>query len=151
MVTKFNKYSLILREDESFEYDYSNSKIINPTEVRDLINSLVMLNVRAEEYFIMLGLDTKNFIIGIFVVSQGSLNASLVHPREVFKRAIVCNSARIILSHNHPSGDAKPSSEDITITQKLKKGGELLGIEVLDHIIIGKNNTYFSFKEDGML
>ena len=90
-------------------------------------------------------LDTKNNIIGIKEVSKGTLNASLVHPREVFKEAIKASAFSLILVHNHPSGDCSPSSEDIEITEKLVKLGDELGIKVLDHVVIGKDG-YISCK-----
>lgn len=96
-------------------------------------------------------MDTKNQPIAINVVSVGTLSSSLVHPREVFKPAILSNSASIILSHNHPSGDCTPSSEDISVTARIKESGKLLGIELLDHIIIGDMDGYISVKEKGIL
>ena len=96
-------------------------------------------------------LDTKNKVTGLFKVSQGSLNSSIVHPREVFKRALMQNSNSIILAHNHPSGDVTPSGEDISITRRLQEAGDILGIKVLDHLIIGAGGRYKSFKEDGII
>lgn len=84
------------------------------------------------------------------MISIGHLNASIVHPREMFKEAIRRSSAAVILVHNHPSGDLTPSQEDIATTERLKQAGELLGIEVLDHLIVG-DNRYFSFREQGLL
>src|SRR5262245_30496797 len=89
------------------------------------------------EHFLVAMLDQKNKVIGIHTVSMGSLTASVVHPRECFKPAILSNAAAIICGHNHPSGDPHPSLEDRTITTRLVEGGKLLGIMVLDHIIIG--------------
>lgn len=103
-----------------------------------------------KENFVCLFLNTKNHIIAQETLSVGTLNASLVHPREVFRAAIRSSSASIICAHNHPSGDPTPSSEDITITRRLVEAGTLLGIEVLDHIIIG-DNRYVSLKEQGHL
>lgn len=94
---------------------------------------------KKKEYFIAVFLDSKNKIISDKVISIGTLNASLVHPRELFKEAIRASANSIILVHNHPSGDPEPSEEDILITKKLKKTGELIGINILDHIIIAKN------------
>jgi DNA repair protein RadC len=85
-------------------------------------------------------------VLKIVDVSIGNLNSSVVHPREVFNEAIICHSASIIVCHNHPSGDPSPSNEDINITQRLKECGKLLGIELIDHIIIG-DGIYVSFKE----
>ena len=88
----------------------------------------------------MFTLDTKNKIIGAFGVSRGALNSSLVHPREVFKRALLSNAASIMLAHNHPSGDPTPSSEDKATTKRLVEAGDIIGIRVLDHIIIGEDS-----------
>jgi DNA repair protein RadC len=103
-----------------------------------------------KERFITLYLDTKNQILKEEVISIGSLNASIVHPREVFKGALELSSASIIMIHNHPSGDPSPSREDIMVTEKLCEGGKLLGIDVLDHIIIG-DGRYTSLKDEGFI
>ena len=104
------------------------------------------------EHFVVLLLDQKNKIIGIHTVSTGSLTASVVHPREVFKAAILSNAAAIVTGHNHPSGDPQPSREDRGLTDRLAQAGTLLGIALLDHIIIGDGtSTYFSFADEGLL
>lgn len=104
------------------------------------------------EHFVVLLLNRKNTLIGINIVSVGSLTASVVHPREVFKPAIVGNAAAIIMGHNHPSGDPQPSNEDRVLTKRLFEGGKLLGIDVLDHVIIGDGTTqYFSFADNECL
>ena len=100
-----------------------------------------------KEHFMVLHLDTKNKIIKDEIISIGTLNASIIHPREVFKSAIKESANSIILVHNHPSGDSEPSIEDKEITEKLMEAGEILNIKVLDHVIIGKDN-YHSFKEN---
>jgi DNA repair protein RadC len=102
-----------------------------------------------KECFVIICLDTHNNII-IDEVSVGILNASLVHPREVFKKAILNNSSHVIIAHNHPSGDPIPSEEDITTTKRLVEAGEILGITVQDHMIVTKSN-YYSFVEKGNL
>ncbi|HEY3309135.1 MAG TPA: DNA repair protein RadC [Desulfuromonadaceae bacterium] len=103
-----------------------------------------------KEYFLTLLLDGKNRIIRRVQVSEGSLNQSLVHPREVFSPAVKESAAAVILVHNHPTGDPAPSSEDIAITRRLREAGEIMGIKVLDHIIIG-DGEYVSFVERGLL
>lgn len=103
-----------------------------------------------QEYFKVIYLDTKNKIISDENISIGSLNASIVHPREVFKNAVKKSANSIIILHNHPSGDPAPSREDIDITRRIRKSGELLGITLLDHIIIG-DHRYVSFKEEKLL
>ncbi len=102
-----------------------------------------------KEHFTILCLDTRNNLI-IEEVSIGTLNASLVHPREVFKKAILNNSAHVLVAHNHPSGDPEPSEDDLEITKRLVDGGKILGIEVIDHIIVAKNG-FISFKEKNLI
>jgi len=103
-----------------------------------------------KEYFLTLLLDGKNRIIRRVQVSEGSLNQSIVHPREVFIPAVKESAAAVILLHNHPTGDPSPSNEDIAITRRLKEAGEIMGIKVLDHIIIG-DGEYLSFVERGLI
>lgn len=103
-----------------------------------------------KEHFLAVHLSTRHVPSLLEVVSIGTLNASLVHPREVFRRAIQEGSASLILVHNHPSGDPSPSADDIEITSRLVKVGELVGIEVLDHVILAAER-YFSFREEGLL
>ncbi|EOC99828.1 RadC family protein [Caldisalinibacter kiritimatiensis] len=116
------------------------------------VANLVMEDMRylKKEYFKIILLDTKNQVITINEISVGSLNASIVHPREVFKEAILKSSASIILVHNHPSGDPTPSREDINITNRIIEAGKIIGIDVLDHIVIG-DGIYFSFKEENLI
>lgn len=102
------------------------------------------------EHFAVMLLDTKNHVLGMPTVSVGSLSASIVHPREVFRVAIQQAAASIILLHNHPSGDPSPSQEDIAVTEQLIKVGKIMDLPVLDHIIIGDNN-FISLKEQGMV
>ncbi len=102
------------------------------------------------EEFAVLLLDTKHKVNGVHTVSIGSVNMSIVHPRETFKAAIVCNASAVILVHNHPSGDPTPSQEDRTLTARLKECGTLLGIPVIDHVVIG-DGRYESFADQGWL
>ncbi|MDU1411554.1 MAG: DNA repair protein RadC [Clostridium sp.] len=108
------------------------------------------MNTYKKEYFKLIMLNTKNIVISVKDVSIGNLNSSIVHPREVFVEAIKMSSASVILCHNHPSGDPTPSKEDIAVTKRLKECGTLLGIEVLDHIIIGRKK-YISLKEEDIV
>ena len=102
------------------------------------------------EKLICLTLNAKNVVIGMDIVSVGSLTSSVAHPREIFKSAILNNAAAIVLSHGHPSGDPSPSREDIQLTERIAKAGEILGIRLLDHVIIGEHGTY-SFRNSGQL
>ncbi|HZK37850.1 MAG TPA: DNA repair protein RadC [Clostridia bacterium] len=122
----------------------NNYKIQGPEDISNLLmEEMRYLN---KEIFNIILLNTKNNVIAIENISIGSLNASIVHPREVFNIAIKRSSSAIILAHNHPSGDPKPSMEDINITKRLIEAGTIIGINVLDHIIIG-DGIYFSMKE----
>jgi DNA repair protein RadC len=104
------------------------------------------------EHFVVAMLDQKHKVIGINTVSMGSLTASVVHSREVFKPAILSNAAALVLGHNHPSGAVQPSQEDRALTARLVAGGKLLGIQVLDHVIVGDGSQqYFSFADEGLL
>lgn len=103
------------------------------------------------EYLLALFLDSRSSVVGAEIVSIGTINASLVHPREVFKAAILANAAAIIMAHNHPSGNAEPSQMDFEATQRIKKAGELLGIPLVDHLVIGAGDAYFSFREAGKI
>jgi DNA repair protein RadC len=103
-----------------------------------------------EERFVALLLNTKGILIRDVTVSVGSLDSSIVHPREVFRAAVTASAASVILAHNHPSGDPAPSAEDVRVTKRLSEAGILMGIEVLDHLIIG-DDRWVSLKQQGLL
>jgi DNA repair protein RadC len=113
---------------------YNGARLSTPEQAAEAFCALIGNPDR--EYFVCMLLDGRNRISAIHTVSQGSLNQSIVHPRETFKAAILANSAAILIAHNHPTGDLTPSREDLDITKRLKEAGELLGIKVLDHIIV---------------
>ncbi|AIY80160.1 JAB domain-containing protein [Clostridium botulinum] len=123
-------------------------KIMSPNDLAMLING--EMSLLKQEILKVIFLNTKNIVIGTKDVFKGSLNTSIVHPREIFKEAVNKSSAKIIISHNHPSGDPTPSKEDINITLRIKECGEIMGIQLLDHIIIGKNG-FISLKEKGFI
>jgi len=129
--------------------EYGDIQISSPKDCANIFKKFIGDYDR--EALVVLTLDTKNKINSITVASLGSLNSSIVHPREIFKTAILSNASSIIIGHNHPSGDCTPSKEDIKITKRLRECGDILGIELIDHIIIGDNNKYLSFKEKGLL
>ncbi|MNW46378.1 hypothetical protein D3C74_236710 [compost metagenome] len=103
-----------------------------------------------KEHFMIILLNTKNRIISKEIIAVGSLNKAIIHPREVFKSAIIKGAASIVCVHNHPSGDPTPSPEDVGLTKRLINSGEILGIDVLDHVIVGTEG-YVSLKEQGMI
>lgn len=122
-------------------------KIEGPASVANMVPDLQFSD---REQVAVIFLSTPNNVLGVNICSSGTLNTSMVHPREVFKPAILANSARIILVHNHPSGDCCPSNEDFKVTERIKKAGTLLGIELLDHIIVSSAG-YYSMQEMGIL
>ena len=130
-------------------YSETGKKTIvkTPEDVVSLLRG--RLKDKKKEYFVVLLLDTRNQLIKTSEVSVGSLDASIVHPREVFKEAITGSAASVILVHNHPSGDPAASDDDISLTKRLVEAGEIVGIDVLDHVIIGDNN-YLSLKREGL-
>ena len=116
-----------------------------PQDVADFL--MPRLRYAAKEQFVVILLNNKNKVIGTEVVSEGSLNSSIVHPREVYAPAILHHAAAIMVAHNHPSGDPKPSIEDEEVTRQLLRSGKVLGIPLIDHVIIGDGN-YYSFLEN---
>lgn len=139
-------YETMTIKEEITNYLPSSNRFTSPLQIFQLFS---FLNQETKEYFITLHLDGKNRIVCMEEVSVGSLNQSIVHPREVFKTALLSSAAAIVLMHNHPSGDPQPSREDREITRRLKECGDLLGIRILDHIIVGE--SYMSFVEQGLL
>ena len=122
-------------------------KMQSPKLIVDALNSFLDLQNMAEEYVYLLTLNTKSDITGIFEISHGTVSNCIVTPREIFNRALMIGATGIILVHNHPSGYPEPSYEDLCITRRIKQAGELIGIELLDHIIIGENNFISLHKE----
>lgn len=120
-------------------------KIACPEDVVDFFKGF--FNRKKQEYFCVLNLDGNNQLISARIITIGLLNHSLVHPREVFKDAILDSAAAIIAVHNHPSGALEPSSQDVSITQQLKNAGEIIGIKLLDHIIISPQGSFTSLRE----
>ena len=130
---------------------YAETQDRPAVETPEAVASLArgMLEGKKKEHFLALLLDTRNHLIKIAEISIGSLDASIVHPREVYKEAIAASAAAIIFVHNHPSGDPTASEDDVKLTRGLVEAGEIIGIEVLDHIIIG-GKKFFSLKREGL-
>ena len=142
------RYRLLLVKDGSVPTSWDR-QLRQSRDVADLM-APVFAGLDREAFFIVL-LDGKNRATGINLVSLGSLTAALVHPREVFKAAIAGSAAAVVLLHNHPSGDPSPSSEDLALTKRLCEVGDLVGIKVLDHIVLGDGGAFRSLADDGML
>ena len=127
---------------------YGRNPVRNSSDAARILRSYLAGADR--EYFVVLLLDAKHRVNGLNVVAIGSLTATIVHPREVFKPAVIMSAASIVVGHNHPSGDSSPSRQDMALTQRLVQAGDLLGIKVLDHIIVG-DGAYISFADRGLI
>ncbi|TLU83864.1 MAG: DNA repair protein RadC [Chlorobium sp.] len=144
----FPRFSIkLVKESKVF---YSQKKISNAKMVCELVMCLG-LHEKASEEFHAIYLTTKHEVIGIEMISRGTLNATLTHPREVFKGALLANAHAIILAHNHPSGNLEPSVPDKHVTETLVQAGKILDIKVLDHVIVGTAGGFYSFMESGQL
>lgn len=130
--------------------NYESPKMNCPGEISLMLKTLLHMDELAEEHVYMIALNTSCKILGMFLISKGTICTSLVSPREVFLRAALIGAVQIVLVHNHPSGNPVPSECDIELTKRLKDGGELLNICLADHIIIGRG-SYLSFKEAKLL
>ena len=138
-----SKYKLIMEKDKAIK----SVKCDNSLSTYQFVKEKLKLDKEPEEVAYLLCLDNKLCLTGYFEVSRGCINRSVLHPREVFKRAIVSNASNIILVHNHPSGDCTPSSDDKFVTSVMRDTGQMVGISLLDHIIIGEKG-YYSFQEE---
>ena len=125
--------------------DYLN----NPTSVANMAK--LIIGAEEQENILVFALNTRNGIIDYEVIHKGTVDQSIVHPRDIFKFAIKSNASKIILAHNHPGGSTQPSSEDVKTTERIKKGGEILGIELIDHIIVTPQQKSYSFKGNNLL
>ncbi|OGY52359.1 MAG: hypothetical protein A3J59_03570 [Candidatus Buchananbacteria bacterium RIFCSPHIGHO2_02_FULL_56_16] len=132
----------------ALEVNDTNLPVINTA--RDAAAQLSDMRDLKKEHFVALYLNAKNQLVHKETISMGTLNANLVHPREVFEPALKHSAAQIIAAHNHPSGDPKPSEDDIELTKRLTDAGKMMGIEIMDHVIVSKN-SHFSFKEEKLL
>jgi DNA repair protein RadC len=142
------KAAFALAKRQDLEQEFPDYEINSPEVAANIIR--VTIKDMAKEHFKLIILNTRNRIIGVLDISTGTLNASLVHPREVFKEAITRSASSVVVAHNHPSGDTQPSEEDIRITRRLVEAGKIMGIEVLDHIIVTRN-SFLSLKAKGFI
>ena len=139
---------VVQEEAETEKKRNGSEEVAQPEDVARLVRPLVR-NWQQEHFFVV-SFDNRNRVLGVDLVGIGTLNANLVHPRETFGTAIGRHAAFIAVAHNHPSGDPTPSEADLTVTKRLKEAGELMGIQLLDHVILGKA-TLFSFRENGVV
>ena len=151
---RITKYSVMLDKDtmlnklvKESSTNYSMCSNFNSPElIVNMLNDIYKLSEKAEEFVYMLAFNTKQKLLGVFEVSHGTVKASLLNPREIFIRALLCGASNIVIAHNHPSGDTTPSKEDIYITKRMIDASKLIGLSLLDSIVIG-GSTYTSLKE----
>lgn len=149
MKTIIKKYNIEIVQENSKKYEGELNDITSNHVAVKAFNSIFNIQNQPEEVLALLCLNTKNKIIGAFEVSRGTINSSMAHPREVYKRALLLNTARIMLCHNHPSGELTPSNADNEMTDRMYKAGELIGIELLDHLIVANgNNEHYSYRQE---
>ena len=157
MMARLTKYKtkltenkrVILKKEASTNYPGQSFIIRSAEDVAILGRDYMQIHDEPEEHLYMICMNTKNRVLGVFEISHGTVNSSIVGVREIFQKALLANSVSIILMHNHPSGSPDPSREDIAVTKKVAEAGNLLGVELLDHIVIG--DRYVSLKEKGYL
>jgi DNA repair protein RadC len=140
-------YTTRLVREKAFPFD-ERGKINTPEAARSLLAPL--FDGRDTEAFVVLLLDTAHTPIGLSIVSNGGLSASIVEPRQVFKLAVLSNAAALIIAHNHPSGSPDPSQEDVSLTRRLVEAGKIIGIPIIDHMIFAEDR-YVSFRECDMM
>ena len=143
-----NSQIAYLVKEQGFNYK-ADVNLTSPESIYDCMISHYRLSEEAVEQVYMLAFNSKMKLIGTFKISEGTINASILSPREIFQKALLCNAANIILLHNHPSGNTSPSREDISASKRIVDSGKLIGIALCDHLIIG--NGYTSLKEQGLL
>ena len=140
------KLSVLVKENA---VNYEDILMNNAENIVDMMNTIYRLNQKAEEYVYILALNTKCNLVGVFLLTKGTADRSLVSPREIFVRLFLCGANCFVMVHNHPSGDPTPSIEDINMTRKLKDCSSLIGVNFFDHIIIG--DTFCSLSQRGVL
>lgn len=155
---RITKYKTILNDQQravlekecSVNYPEIDRKISSPESAVVLAKHYLRLHEQTEEYLYMICMNVKLEVTGIFELSHGNVNSSIVSVREMFQKALLANAVSIIVMHNHPSGDPTPSHEDIQVTKRMVDAGKIIGVQVLDHIIIGRPG-FTSLKEKGYL
>lgn len=141
---------VVLEKEVGINYPEVRNVIKSPSDVDNFARKCLGLDFESEEYLYMLCLNTKNVITSVFELSHGNVNSSVFSVREIFQKALLANAVNIILIHNHPSGNHQPSRQDVEATERAVKAGELLGVKVLDHIIVG-DLFHSSLKEKGYI
>jgi DNA repair protein RadC len=149
MGSVFKTFKLMLVKEDAGIYD-CDKRAVTSKEAVEILRKVCNITDSPMEKFYLLCLSSRGDVIGIHMMSQGNVNTSVIHPREIFQRAILNNATSIILAHNHPSGDPDPSADDIEVTKLLMKASEVMGIQILDHLVVG-DESYVSMADRGLL
>lgn len=156
---RINVYNTLLDDDrkpmlvkESSSNFPAVSQIKTPQDLVKILNGVFNANKQTEEHAWLIALNSANAIIGIFELSHGSINSSIMSTREIFMKLCLCGAVSFMLAHNHPSGETAPSKADLEVTETIYKAGKMMQIELLDHVIIGRDNyDYYSFRQCGLI
>lgn len=149
MIDEDNK-NILVKEKSGYYPEVDFDRLDNPTKISYMMKSVFHADNLAEEYVWILALNIKNKLIGVFELSHGTSNSSLIGMREIFVKLCLCGASSFIIVHNHPSGDTEPSELDVQTTKRINKAGNLMGIPLVDHIIVGTGNSY-SLRESGVI
>ena len=144
MQTIIKRYSVALVKESAHKYSDIPTRLINTEKVVKYADSALNFDALTKENFVLIPVNSKLKPLGVFVLTVGTVNASIASARDVFQAALLCNASSIFVLHNHPSGDPTPSKEDVKVTDHLKKAGELMEIPLLDHVIVGSAGRYYS-------
>lgn len=145
--TELESDAVVLVKEKCVNYNTGN--FTNPATVVDVMKNVFRIDKETEEYVYIIAINSKNKPIGFFEISHGTVDLSITNPREIFMKLLLCGASKFFLVHNHPSQDPSPSQDDYAVTKRIKECGLLLGVNLVDHIIVG--NDYFSFYEKGAL
>lgn len=143
-------YSIELVKEKTVLYEEEGTKVVNPEEVAKIFESAFNMSRLNREIVVMMALNNKNVVVGLHMLSMGTVNNSLIHPSEIFKFALLLNASSYVIAHNHPSGVVEPSGEDLVLTRRLMDASNIMGIKILDHLVIGHDTRndmmYYSIK-----
>lgn len=151
VLDKTNDNRPVLLKERGFLYQTSETGLCSPKQISDMMQTVFHMELETEEHVYMLAFSSPMKVLGIFHISHGTINASLLSPREIYLKALLVGAVHIVLCHNHPGGSKNASREDIQATKRIKEAGELLGIKLLDHLVLADNSSYTSLKEGGLL
>ncbi len=131
--------------------NYASEPLNNPFRITEMMCNLFNLDTKAEEYVYMISFNTRSYVLGVFELSHGDVSNSMMNPRELLIRNLLCGATGFVIVHNHPSGNPTPSQTDINVTKKVQAAADLIGIRLLDHIVIGENKSFYSFLEHTLI